>query len=74
MNITPFPGERYHYRNGGIYTVICIATEEATEKLFVVYQSYQGGECRVMPMNEFMDGRFWRASELMNTIIEIVYK
>jgi hypothetical protein len=55
---TPQPGELYTHRKGGIYVIICIATEEATQRPVVVYQSQQNGRHWTRPLEEFMDGRF----------------
>jgi hypothetical protein len=59
MNVTPLPNEIYrHVRTNGLYSVLCIATEESTERLVVVYQSLRDKKCWTRPMEEFMDGRF----------------
>ena len=54
----PLPGQIYQHRKGGFYTIVFIATEHATLRPVVVYQSQQDRQRLTMPLEEFMDGRF----------------
>jgi hypothetical protein len=56
---TPLPNDYYrHLKTGGLYTIVCIACEEATECPVVVYRSQQDHRTWTRPLEEFMDGRF----------------
>ncbi|MBB6053297.1 DUF1653 domain-containing protein [Armatimonas rosea] len=68
MSITPLPGELYTHRKGGL--VVCVATEEATQRPVVVYRSQETRRYWTRPLGEFMDGRFTRASDATTPTIE----
>lgn len=69
---TPLPGQLYCHRKGGLYVIVCIASEEATQRPVVVYQSRQDGRYWTRPLEEFTDGRFWRAAEFTTTLVDIL--
>lgn len=48
------PGAVYQHHKGGVYTVICVATLEATMERVVVYQSRVDGRVWVRPVSDFL--------------------
>ncbi len=52
-----------HKKTGGVYRVICEATEEATEKAVVVYRNTENQKVWTRPKEQFLDGRFREIGE-----------
>ena len=52
-----------HKKSGGLYEVICNATNESNKELMVVYRNMITGERWVRPADEFNDGRFTRVQD-----------
>lgn len=49
-----------HEKTGGVYEVICNATDESTKKIMVVYRNVEDGSRWIRSAEEFNDGRFTR--------------
>lgn len=50
----------YQHKSGGLYRIVCEATDFPMQNPQVVYRNIETGECWVRPKSEFEDGRFKR--------------
>ena len=47
-------GQNYkHYKQGNMYTIVCIALDSETQEYMVVYQGWLSGKVWVRPLTEF---------------------
>ena len=56
MEMTPRPGEIFHFENNKPYQVITIATHKETSESMVIYQELHGDfNTYVLPMTKFLE-------------------